>query len=363
MTVTKKRIAICLVTVLGILLLVCFIFHKSIAYYFSYEIKRDYEVHDDHFSRIHAFERRPNVAHVKMVKLKHNLIHAKRSEYVFEVLDWLKGGNGERQISVYSEKRKGKAWGEIECISYVSYEQGKEYIISFSSDGGFYKLSASLYCPLDDYKNSARAYGVEMYHHLIEDDKMPPELSKEEFIEYARYLSNKTYFTFDEFMDEWNRQKSDPKTKYPFADDGTSLVQVRLTEQIRNDAETEYRFEIIRWLRGGEGETDINVYLDNDYFQSYSYAIFEDFDYYEMKYEDAGQYIVKIKKENGNYRLCCELFCDLSKSSDASYINFMSFSNLDSEKYPGVPNGYYAGSSAYIEKVYELSKQALPAGE
>lgn len=367
-----KRIAFIFIIVLCVLAFIAFaawINRDSIEYYFSHEFDQNW--HFDYFSPIHVFKGKEIVAHVRFVELENNISPKRRSEYVFEVIDWLKGGNGEKKISAYSSKMKGKAWGELELTSNGNYEEGKEYVVVLYSDGGIYKISSYIFCPLDNFQDNAKFDYLDLYQLLVRNDEMPPDVTRSELIEFIRYLSNKHYTTREEYLEEYRKQLQDPLTLYPFADDGSELAYVRLLEKKENpDDENryyEYSFQVLRWLRDGWKEGYITAYLEKNYGDDYTRKVFKEYegvdchDYFVEK-----EFIVKLKYVDEEYRICYELFCEIYEVSQndircVGYSNFVSITEiLNKQDTVGIPPKC-TSSEEMIEKINELCSQPVPS--
>ena len=98
----KKLIILSVIIVLIALLI--FSCADNVIYYFNFDLEEDL-LHMDSamwYIVLNDFE---NLAHVRMIELKHNFEHDTRSEYRFEVIEWIKGGNSEKNISAYSPKK------------------------------------------------------------------------------------------------------------------------------------------------------------------------------------------------------------------------------------------------------------------
>ena len=126
-----------------------------------------------------------NIAYVKLNGIKHNYAHNKRSELEFEVIEWIHGGNGDAELTLYSSKHPEYAWGEIEYYSGVEYEDGKEYLIAYGSDNQI----PLLYIPLEDI-TKAKYYNESAYDYLLSHG-MEQELDIEGFIEYIKSMTSK----------------------------------------------------------------------------------------------------------------------------------------------------------------------------
>lgn len=187
--IKKRNVIKILICIFIILAVLAFFFLDNVIYYFNYELTGKGELNVDVFTPYNFFGNAPTVAHVRMTALKHNFSHAKRSEYCFEVIEWIKGGNGKKNISVYSDKRyDDKAWGWMEYERAFDYKVGNEYILCLEDDPEYYKFSIYLYFPIDNYEKKAYSWGqyfIDLNFHY----NMPSGLSKEEVVDFIRMLS------------------------------------------------------------------------------------------------------------------------------------------------------------------------------
>lgn len=137
------------------------------------------------------------VAHLRFVEKVPHFSEEKRAEYVFEVVEWLKGGNGEERVSVYSPYYKlsySYSLMEASEADGRKYEVGKEYLLPFSvSDSGVY-ITTWHYFPLyDDMLKAVSHNGYCGYWEMFVSVAYPEgveTLSKEEFLNCIRSAFN-----------------------------------------------------------------------------------------------------------------------------------------------------------------------------
>ena len=95
-----------------------------------------------------------SLAVVRFVERIPHFSQDKRAEYVFEVVEWIKGGNEEGCISVYSPYDSNTfSYSHMESLEeYYKYEPGKTYIIPLYEyeDGYRNKKAFDHYQPLDE---------------------------------------------------------------------------------------------------------------------------------------------------------------------------------------------------------------------
>ena len=113
----------------------------------------------------------------------------KRAEYVFEVVEWLKGGNGEDRVSVYSHYYPlsySYSFMEVSEADGRKYEVGKEYLLPFSvSDSGAYVTSWHYFPLYDDMLHAVSHNGYCGYWEMFVSVAYPDgieSLSCEEFL-------------------------------------------------------------------------------------------------------------------------------------------------------------------------------------
>ena len=127
------------------------------------------------------------VAHLKFVEKIPHFSKEKRAEYVFEVVEWIAGGNGETRVSVYSPYYPlsySYSLMEASEANGRKYEVGKEYLLPFNvSDSGLYVTSWH-YFPLSDDMLQALSYNGyywDMFVKVVYPDGVE-SLSCEEFL-------------------------------------------------------------------------------------------------------------------------------------------------------------------------------------
>ena len=184
-----KRKTILIIIILVTVVVLAFFVHDDIICYFS---------HEDMDSTLNVllelpynpFEGDRTVVHVKMTALKHNFSHEKRSEYCFDVIEWIKGGNGQNKISAYSAKYyNNKAWGWLEYQKGYNYQIGKEYILCLNNDEEFYTLGWQVFFPIESYETESLCCGNKLFEPLNSYYNMPSGLSEEEVVEFVRMFS------------------------------------------------------------------------------------------------------------------------------------------------------------------------------
>lgn len=191
----SKKLVFGIIAVILIIAVFAIFVLDDIVFYFNYE--KDNRIDLPRYNLktpIRPFYGEESIVHVKMVDLKHNFSHEKRSEYCFEVIEWIRGGNGESEISAYGVKGyEFKAWGSIEYFEEYRYEIGQEYILLFDNKSSFYKMLQGLYFPLENFEIRAHYYEYNLVDFLHKEENMPLGLSKEEIIEFIRMLAYKEY--------------------------------------------------------------------------------------------------------------------------------------------------------------------------
>ena len=119
-----------------------------------------------------------HVAHVRLESVRHNISADKRTEYRFEVIEWLNGGNGEKNIKVYSQSiEKGclKSNAELYAEKYEAhYEVGKTYIISLGTKGLDYSLGLNTYVPLYALNKARGLSRVSFRNGTIKAEELTP---------------------------------------------------------------------------------------------------------------------------------------------------------------------------------------------
>ena len=161
-------------------------FKDESEYCYANRVMTDYDYSLDLLYYIDHYE---NIAYVSFDKLKHNIAHEKRGEYVFDVKGWIKGGNGENKLKIYSEKEPGMFHSWYECYGYA-FEENADYIIFLKdNDDGSYELTESKIW-LDGIKQNNYEYPVFYYHGEMYDathfGAASKDVTKEEFVELVK---------------------------------------------------------------------------------------------------------------------------------------------------------------------------------
>lgn len=207
--------------------------------------------------------------------------------------------------------------------NYSKYEIGKDYIILLSygvsdiidpdNKHDVLYLGGFLYCPIENMARDARYFNDNLYDILVHEG-MSADLTRKEFIEYVKKLCTEINFLDDSDNPIWN------KVRAPFADDGSALAHVKLTKTQINEGNAdkyyEYGFEVIEWIRGGEGEKSLIAYFEKDHYNNGTWGIF----YYpldENEYTSGAEYVVKLIANDNGYRLSFFLYCPLDNMSMA----------------------------------------------
>ena len=131
-----------------------------------------------------------NVAVVRMVERIPHFSEDKRAEYVFEVVEWIKGGKGENSISVYSPYYSDTpSYSFMEAMERkYKYEPGKTYILPlYEYDNGYRNMhELDHYQPLyDEIYGKRRDSFWDMFVKVAYPDGVE-KLSCEEFLNCIR---------------------------------------------------------------------------------------------------------------------------------------------------------------------------------
>ena len=134
------------------------------------------------------------IAYVSFEKLKHNVDHEKRGEYVFEVKEWLKGGNEEETLVIYSKKEPGMFHSYYECWGCYTFERGKEYIIFLDNKGnGKYGFSSAI-VHLDGTERNGYEYPIcfiqDTWYDATYFGSESKNVDKEEFVRLIKEAIN-----------------------------------------------------------------------------------------------------------------------------------------------------------------------------
>ena len=108
---------------------------------------------------------RYNGAHVRFIEKKQHFDEVQRTEYVFEIIEWLNVSEDidttQKRISVFSEAYplKWKSYAELYQANYgLEYKSGEEYIIAFMKkeyqNGNILDVFHSYYLNLSDFQNN-----------------------------------------------------------------------------------------------------------------------------------------------------------------------------------------------------------------
>ena len=241
--------------------------------------------------------------------------------------------------------------------NYGKYETGKDYIILLSygvtdiidPDNKYdvLYLGGHIYCPIEDMAEKSRYYEHNLYDILVHEG-MPTDLTRKEFVEYVMHLSTECDYMFD------TDNAHNTKLRAPFADDGSALAHVRLSAtQVNADSTDqyyEYSFDVIEWIRGGDGEKEVTAYLEKDHYNRDTWGI----SYYPLdknEYVSGTEYVVKLTENVDGYRLSFFLYCPLDNMDTAHSYWFELGEFVD---------GYdEMDKTAFIAYLKEASKQPL----
>jgi hypothetical protein len=199
-------ISICIITLLAIFLSIIIPRYDDIKYYFNNEIGLRHYEFDEHGRPIglplvdyYPTEQilvKYNGAHVKFIEKKHHFDETKRTEYVFEIVEWLNVSEDidttQKRISVFSEAYplKWKSYTELYEANYdMEYEEGEEYIIVVMKkqhdDGEYLKIVHNYYINLSDLKKGASKENVSYYLFLKD---ITAEMSADEIVAKIKEL-------------------------------------------------------------------------------------------------------------------------------------------------------------------------------
>ena len=136
------------------------------------------------------------IFHGKFVEMKRHLSKSKRAEYVFEVIEWFKGGEDETRFSVYShaegygetdkdaKKRYHSTLEFHEKFEGCDYVEGEEYvIIAYKGSNNKPLLTPEVYIPLNDL-SKANNGKMSVFHKT--NELLSPEMTSEEFLDFIR---------------------------------------------------------------------------------------------------------------------------------------------------------------------------------
>jgi hypothetical protein len=199
-------ISICIITLLAIFLSIIIPRYDDIKYYFNNEIGLRHYEFDEHGRPIglplvdyYPTEQilvKYNGARVKFIEKKHHFDETKRTEYVFEIVEWLNVSEDidttQKRISVFSEAYplKWKSYTELYEANYdMEYEKGEEYIIVVMKkqhdDGEYLKIVHNYYINLSDLKKGASKGNVSYYLFLKD---ITAEMSADEIVAKIKEL-------------------------------------------------------------------------------------------------------------------------------------------------------------------------------
>ena len=173
----KVLLTVLIALILLISISLCFIIPQidDLAYYFNNEIGLRHYEFDEHGRPIglplvdyYPTEQilvKYNGARVRFIEKKHHFDETKRTEYVFEIVEWLNVSEDidttQKRISVFSEAYplKWKSYAELYQANYgLEYKSGEEYIIAFMKkeyqNGNILDLFHSYYLNLSDFQNN-----------------------------------------------------------------------------------------------------------------------------------------------------------------------------------------------------------------
>ena len=204
--ISKKKL-ILVIAVIIVEILLCLLISQidNFKYYFgdSFIYPDGYEEKDERVAGTNYC-----VAHVKFVESKKHLQSAKRTEYVFEVLDWIYCNDenlfeNKEMLSVYSEAfpKKEKSYAELYDLNYgFEYHTEEEYIIVFvpQNDIGveYMQFKPRYYLSLTNSfsKNfrSSKNFFDSFYNRHYHDSPLSYNMTKEETVSWLKnYYSQK----------------------------------------------------------------------------------------------------------------------------------------------------------------------------
>ena len=186
-----------LVLILTASMLLTFPACSKIEEYYSFE-EQDYVqsqvMYVDTFENLFPFGR--YIFHGKFVEMKRHLSKSKRAEYVFEVIEWFKGGEDETRFSLYShaegygrtEKNVKKRYNSTmefhEKFEGCDYVEGEEYvIIAYNGSNNKPLLTPEVYIPLNDLSKANKGKMSVFYKT---NELLFPEMTSEEFLDFIR---------------------------------------------------------------------------------------------------------------------------------------------------------------------------------
>ena len=204
----KVLLTVLIALILLISISLCFIIPQidDLAYYFNNEIGLRHYEFDEHGRPIglplvdyYPTEQilvKYNGARVRFIEKKHHFDETKRTEYVFEIVEWLNVSEDidttQKRVSVFSEAYplKWKSYTELYEANYdMEYEEGEEYIIVVMKkqhdDGEYLKIVHNYYINLSDLKKGASKENVSYYLFLKD---ITAEISADEIVAKIKEL-------------------------------------------------------------------------------------------------------------------------------------------------------------------------------
>lgn len=133
-----------------------------------------------------------HIAHIRIKDIKSHLAPEKRREYVIEIIEWLKGGDGEKKISAYSPSYQNKY--RISVAEYYEssekkiYEENNTYVVGLDKVEGVYSIKNNYYIPLQDLASSK---GINDTMSVLNVTQTIDEMTPTDFLFYLKeYISN-----------------------------------------------------------------------------------------------------------------------------------------------------------------------------